>query len=65
MSLPLIECETELDLSEDLKTTSFHEFDQVLPKLKDIHSKYQTEIVHDLTKIHAETEKIVGSLMDI
>ena len=48
-----------------MESSSFSEFEQALPKLKDIHSKYQTEIVSDLDKISKETEKIIGSLSDI
>lgn len=37
-----IEAEGELELNTELQKTNFNSFEQALPQLKDIHSKYQT-----------------------
>jgi hypothetical protein len=40
----------------------FLSFNEVQPRLKDIHSKYQTDIITDLSKISTETLKILKNL---
>lgn len=43
----------------------FLTFNEVQPRLKDIHEKYQTDIINDLTKISTETVKILKNLTEI
>ena len=44
---------------------SFLSFDEVQPKIKDIHQNYQTDIVTDLSKISQETSRIIKNLTEI
>jgi predicted nucleic acid-binding Zn-ribbon protein len=44
---------------------SFLSFDEVQPRIKDIHQNYQTDIVTDLSKISLETSRIIKNLTDI
>lgn len=41
----------ELTLPKEVERMSFLSFDEVQPRIKDVHQKYQTDIVTDLSKI--------------
>lgn len=41
----------ELPLPREVERMSFLSFDEVQPRIKDIHQTYQTDIVTDLSKI--------------